>query len=144
MKPIRLLLTVSSALLLTSCLEVRTAGAQTIVSNGSIVPPNRFTPTRVASLSEYLISRLKATTDDQKSYIRELVKLVDQGKLERRTLIALERFARRRSPYFPLPYFERALRVEAAKRGVAVPTIKEIIARNGEATAQAIQDSRVR
>ncbi|MCO8122359.1 hypothetical protein NHH03_11485 [Stieleria sp. TO1_6] len=96
------------------------------------------------SLAEYLVNRLRATSTDQRSYVAEIVKLVEEGKLERRLLIALERYARRKSPYFPLPVFERALRVEAAKRGVAVPMIKEIVARNGETAARAVSDSRIR
>lgn len=113
--------------------------AQTTVSNRSAV-----VATKGPSLEDYLISRLRATTTDQKSYVREIVKLVDQGRLEKRTVIAMERYARRKSPFFPLPAYERALRVEAAKRGVAVPTLKEIVARNGASAAQAVRDSRFR
>ena len=125
---------------LTVCVSgVRHAEAQTPITNGAAVVPSK-----APSLSDYLISRLRATTDDQRSYVREVVQLVEQGKLERRLVLALERYARRKSPYFPLPVYERALRVEAAKRGVTVPLIQEIVARNGATAAQAVRDSRIR
>lgn len=115
------------------------ASAQIGLGNGvTVVAPQG------ASLSDFLISRLRATTTDQRDYVREIVKLVEQNKLEKRIVLALERYARRKSPYFPLPVYERALRVEAAKRGVAVPTIQEIVARNGASAAQAVRDSRFR
>ena len=76
--------------------------------------------------------------------MREVVKLVDEKKLERRLVLALERYARRKNPNFALPVFERALRVEAGKRGVPVPMIIEIVARNGANTARSIRESRFR
>ncbi|QEG00911.1 hypothetical protein Mal15_49870 [Stieleria maiorica] len=115
------------------------AAAQTGITNSTVV-----VPTQGAALDDYLISRLRATTDDQRQYIREIVKLVDQNKLEKRVVLALERYARRKSPYFPLPAYERAMRVEAAKRRVNVPTLKEIVARNGVSAARAVRDSRFR
>ena len=102
------------------------------------------TEVRRASLEEFLINRLRATNEDQKAYIREIVKRVTDKKLELKLVLAMERVARRRSPFFLLPYFERSLRVEAAKRGVAVPTIKQVIATRsplGQPTA-ARSDSR--
>ncbi len=130
---------IAPALLLATAGLAPHVAAQTSITNSAIV-----TPTQGAALDDYLISRLRATTEDQRYYVREIVKLVDQNKLEKRLVLALERYARRKSPYFPLPVFERALRVEAAKRGVAVPTLKEIVARNGASAARAIRDSRYR
>lgn len=106
--------------------------------------PSRVVISKDASLAEYLVNRLRATTDDQRDYVQQIVKLVEDGKLEKRLILALERYARRKSPYFPLPVYERALRYEAAKRGVTVPTIQEVIARNGVSAARAIRDSRLR
>ncbi|KAA5547147.1 hypothetical protein FYK55_01670 [Roseiconus nitratireducens] len=101
-------------------------------------------PSQQASLDEFLINRLRATTAGQQSYVREVVKLVDEKKLERRLVLAMERYARRKSPYFPLPVFERAMRYQGAKQGVTVPMIKEIVARDGETAARAVSDSRIR
>ncbi len=106
--------------------------------------PSGAVISKQASLSEYLVNRLRATTDDQQDYVQQVVKLVEDGKLEKRLVLALERYARRRSPYFPLPVFERAMRYEGARRGVAVPALQEVVARNGASTARAIRDSRFR
>lgn len=130
---------VLAALVLTSC------GLMPGVADAQIpAPPTTVVISKDASLSDFLINRLRATTDDQRDYVRKVVKLVEDGKLEKRLVLALERYARRKSPYFPLPIYERALRFEAGKRGVAVPTIEEIVARNGASAAQAIRDSRFR
>lgn len=139
MKPLHLSTVGSLTLLLLFSSGVRHASAEIPISNGGSVVPSK-----APSLSDYLISQLRATTADQRSYVREIVKLVEKGKLEKRLVLALERYARRKSPYFPLPVFERALRVEAGKRGVAVPMIQEIVARNGASAAQAVRDSRIR
>jgi hypothetical protein len=101
-------------------------------------------PRKTASLEEILVNRLRATSEDQRAYVREIVKLVDQGKLSRKLILALQRYAVGKNPYFALPIFERVVRVEAAKRRVAVPTIREIVARNGQSAARAISDSRRR
>lgn len=78
----------------------------------------------VATLDEQLINRLRATTDAQADYIRLVVKLVDEKKLESRLVIAVERYALRRNPRYPFPYFERALRYESAKRGVELVPLR--------------------
>lgn len=78
----------------------------------------------VATLEEQLINRLRATTDAQAEYIRLVVKLVDEEKLEARLVVAIEQYAIRRNPRFPFPYFERALRYESAKRGVILTPLR--------------------
>lgn len=78
----------------------------------------------VATLDEQLINRLRATTDAQQTYLRSIVKLVDQEKLDSRLVVAIERYAQRRNPRYPFPYFERALRYEAGKRGIALAPIR--------------------
>ena len=138
MKPLTLIIA-GPLVLLFLLTDSSTAGAQTGLTNGSAIARSQ-----APSLEDYLISNLRATTHGQRSYVREIVKLVDQNKLEKRIVLALERYARRKSPYFPLPVYERAMRVEGARRGIAVPTIQEIVARNGAATARAVQDTRIR
>jgi len=122
------------------------ASAEAQITAPQLVPGPQSPGSQVgqASLEEFLINRLRATTEGQQSYVREVVKLVDERKLERRIVLALERYARRKSPFFPLPVFERALRFQGARRGVDVPMIKEIVARDGASAARAISDSRVR
>ena len=102
------------------------------------------TPSKKASFSDYLIVKLKATTEEQKSYVRVVAKLTELKRLDKGLVLAMERYAGRKNPQFPLPVFERAMRFEAAKRGVPIPTIKEIVARNGASAAQAVRDSRIR
>ncbi|TWT56121.1 hypothetical protein [Allorhodopirellula solitaria] len=102
-----------------SFLLVDTASAQITVARsmaGSESP--------VATLEEQLINRLHATTTVQADYLRHVAKLVDQKKLEARLVIAIEKYALHRNPRYAFPYFERALRYEAAKRGVALPSMR--------------------
>lgn len=111
-----------------------------------LTPKRTFAGTeqRKATLEELLINRLRATNEDQKAYVRVILQRVTENKLDLKLVLAMERAARRRSPFFPLPFFERGIRIEAAKRGVAVPTIKEVIATRsplGQPTA-ARSDSR--
>ena len=80
---------------------------------------------RFATLDEQLTNRLRATADDQKAYIDFVVKQVRKKRLDLRLVVAVERYALRRNRHFPFPYFERALRYEAAKRGVALPTVRQ-------------------
>ena len=80
---------------------------------------------RFANLQEQLINRLRATTEDKQAYIRRLIKLVRAKKLEVKLIVAIERKAIEQRPRFPFPYFEKAVKVEAAKRRVNVPTVVE-------------------
>ncbi|MEM9367752.1 MAG: hypothetical protein AAGD07_17310 [Planctomycetota bacterium] len=77
-----------------------------------------------ARLEEQLINRLRATREEQKAYIRYVVNLVENDRLETRLVVAVERYALRRKPLYAFPFFERALRFEAAKIGVALPTVR--------------------
>lgn len=79
---------------------------------------------RTATLEEQLINELRATKDDQKAFIRYVVKKVNSRDLERRLVLAVERYAIRRNRFFPFPYFERAIRFEAAKRKVILPAVQ--------------------
>ncbi|MBB3209363.1 hypothetical protein FHS27_005203 [Rhodopirellula rubra] len=77
-----------------------------------------------ARLEERLINRLHATTETQAAYIRYVVKLVEEEKLETRLVVAIEQYAIRRNSRYAFPFFERALRYEAAKRGVALTSVR--------------------
>ena len=82
-------------------------------------------PDRFANLQEQLTNRLRATTEEKKAYIRRLVKLVREQKLDIKLVVGIERKALQRRPEFPFPYFEQAIKIEAAKRNVIVPTVAE-------------------
>ena len=101
-------------------------------------------PTKRATIEDYLINRLRATTEDQKAYVRTVVQLVDQKRLDLKLVLALQRRARMKMPHFPLPIFEQTIRFEGRKRGVVVPTLREIVARNGASAARAVTDTRSR
>lgn len=77
-----------------------------------------------ATLEEQLVNRLKATRDDQRAYVKHVVALTKSGKLDRKLVVAVERYALRRNSKYPFPFFERALKYEAAKRRVLLPTVR--------------------
>ena len=83
------------------------------------------TPPRVATLEEILVNKLRATRNDQKAYIKFLVRQVDNGKLEAKLVLAIGKKAIRRNRYYPFPYFERAMRFEANKREVFLPPVQQ-------------------
>lgn len=83
--------------------------------------------TRLASLEERLINRLRATTGQQQAFIRFAVLQVNNDRLETRLLLAIERFAINRNRHLPFNYFERALRFEASRRGVALPPVQQFV-----------------
>ena len=82
------------------------------------------TPDRTATLEEQLVNRLRATSDQQRAYIKFLVKQVNEEKLPASLVLAIQKKALQRNRYFPFPFFERAMQFEAAKRGVALPLVQ--------------------
>ena len=94
-------------------------------SHAQITPPREITEpgVRTATLEEQLTNRLRAVREEQREYIRLIVRQVERKKLEVRLVFAVERYAIRRNPQYPFPFFERAIRYEAAKRGVSLPTV---------------------
>ncbi len=82
---------------------------------------------RSASLEEQLVNRLRAFDEEKRSYLKMVVKKVGDGKLDRRLVYAVQRYAIRRNSEFPFPFFERALRFEAGKRGVSLPTVRQFV-----------------
>lgn len=90
---------------------------------------------QIASLEDQLINRLRATEEQQRGYIRRIAMLVRQGQLEPRLVVAVYRYSIRRYPAYPFPYFERAMRYEAGKRGVSLPPVQIIASTAGEARA---------
>ncbi|TWU02302.1 hypothetical protein [Stieleria varia] len=94
-----------------------------------IPPPVQSTQSQQdANLEEFLTKRLRAVNDDQRTYVRTVIALINDKKLDLKLVLSIERYAQRKSSLFPLPFFERALKVEAGKRGVSVPTIREMVA----------------
>ena len=108
------------AVLLSSVVFVATASAQITVPRTLSANPDRF-----ANLTEQLTNRLHATAQDQRNYIRFVVQQVQTGRLDAKLVVAVERYAMRRNRQLPFPYFERAIRFEANKRGIVLPTDKQ-------------------
>jgi hypothetical protein len=79
---------------------------------------------QIATLEQQLINRLKATTADRQTYIKLVVQKTDTGELDQARVLAFERYAIRRNPEFPFPFFERAMRFEADRTGVVLPPVR--------------------
>ncbi|EMI22423.1 secreted protein [Rhodopirellula maiorica SM1] len=104
-------------------------GIQTLVTESAtaqVTVPRMLSATtdRSATLEEQLTNRLRATSEEQRAYLRFVVLKVKEGKLDLRLVVAVERYALRRRPDFPFPFFERAMKVQAAKYGVVMPPVK--------------------
>jgi len=123
MKPARLklarYLASASALLLLGLFFWSESSAQVTAPRILTVPSGS-----IATLEDQLVYRLRATRDDQRAYIHYVVQRVNENELERSLVIAIERYSLRRNRGYPFPFFERALRYEAAKRGVELPSIR--------------------
>ena len=74
---------------------------------------------REASLKDQLEKGLRARRPEEFAFIGRVVALVDDGKLPVKLVRGTFGWARRKKPY-PFPYFERALKLRAAKIGVVV------------------------
>ncbi|WP_235033222.1 hypothetical protein [Rubripirellula obstinata] len=96
-------------------------------ASAQITPGRTLSASRdpLATLEEQLVNRLRATALDQRAYLKFVVKQVREGKLDIKLVVGIERYAIRRNPSLPFLYFERALRFEAGKRGVALPPVRQ-------------------
>ena len=94
-------------------------------ADAQITTPRVFSEsgTRTANLEEQLTNRLRAISPQQRDYVRFIVRQVQLNRLDLKLVVAVERYALRRNPQYPFPFFERAIRFEASKRGVALPTV---------------------
>lgn len=99
-----------------------------------ITQPRKLSATtdRSANLTEQLTNRLRAFDEEKRSYVAMVVKQVRDGKLDARLVLAVQRYAIRRNAEFPFPFFERALRYEAGKRGVNLPTVRQFASTKDE------------
>lgn len=91
-----------------------------------IAPSPSAGGTRVATFQEVLVTNLRAVRVEQQAFLRRLDRVVAEGKLDPALPMAIMRYSQRRNPAYPFPYFERAMRYEAAKRGVHLPAVAVI------------------
>ena len=96
--------------------------------------PLSATVDRTATLEEQLVNRLKATRVEQRAYIKYVVGLTKEGRLDTRLVVAIERYAIRRNGHYPFPFFERALKYESNKRGLLLPDVQHFSSSRHTAT----------
>ena len=77
-------------------------------------------PAKVADLKDRLEKGLRARLPADFQFIERVVDLVNQGQLPEKLVMGTFDYARRKSRRRPFPYFERALRLRAAKIGVTI------------------------
>ena len=83
-------------------------------------PPQSASATEVADLQTQLERKLRVYTPREKQFVADVVNLVQQDQLPLSLVTALMRWASPKRPY-PFAYFEKALRLQAAKIGVSIP-----------------------
>jgi hypothetical protein len=81
-------------------------------SNGSVG--------QVADLKDQLEKGLRARLPTDFAFIEKVINLVNHGKLPQKLVLGTFDYARKKSLKRPFPYFERALRLRAAKIGVTI------------------------
>ena len=80
----------------------------------------------IGQLEEQLINGLRATRVEQQAFLKKVVTLTSQKKLDQRLVTAIYGWSRRRQPLYPFPFFERGIRIEAQKRGIVLPPVATI------------------
>ena len=73
----------------------------------------------VADLQDQLENGLRARLPSEFAFIRRVVEMVRADQLPLDLVVGTFQWARRKKPY-PFPYFERALRTLAARRGIPI------------------------
>lgn len=74
---------------------------------------------RVPDLQTTLEMGLRARRPEEFAFIGRVVKMVEDGDLPLKLVKGTFNWARKKRPY-PYPYFERSLKLQAAKRGIVV------------------------
>jgi hypothetical protein len=82
-------------------------------------PPAAAIGAKSADLKQRLEAGLQARRPEEFSFIKRVVDLVDQGKLSTELVQGTFDWARDKRPY-PYPFFERAIKLRAARIGVVV------------------------
>jgi hypothetical protein len=76
---------------------------------------------RVTQLRDQLEKGLRARKQEEFDFIEKVLDLVENGKLPATLVRATMGYARRKAKRkYPFPYFERALRLRAARLGVTI------------------------
>jgi len=91
------------------------AVAATVLCSIAVAPQSHAA--NIADLQEQLEDGLLARRPAEFKFIARVVKLVEQNKLPRKLVVETFQYARKKRPY-PYVYFERALKIRAARIGV--------------------------
>jgi hypothetical protein len=75
---------------------------------------------QVVALKDQLRIGLRTDRPADLAFIAQVVAMVDHRQLPRDVVMSTFAWARKRPPH-PFPYFERGLRVRAAKLGITIP-----------------------
>ena len=73
------------------------------------------------TLKQALEKGLKARRPSEFAFIRLVVKKVEEGKLPVKMVESTFIWARAKQQLFPMPYFEKAMQIQAKKIGVDLP-----------------------
>jgi siroheme synthase (precorrin-2 oxidase/ferrochelatase) len=98
--------------------SVSTAGNGGVVNNNGRV--------NLAALEEMLTKGLKATREDEKLYIKDVVmKMVEDEKLPVSLVYASFTYARKRRPDYPFPYFQYSLKTLANRKHIELYSVSD-------------------
>ncbi len=70
------------------------------------------------ALNDLLVKGLKATREDERLYIAEVVRLVGEKKLPVSLVYASFQYARKRRPDYPFPYFRYSVKTLAKRKNI--------------------------
>jgi hypothetical protein len=89
------------------------------LAHGQTVHSGSEAGVEVANLREQLTFGLRARLPSEHAFIDLVVERVRMGKLPVEVVMGTFQWARRKRPY-PFPYFESALRLRAARKGISL------------------------
>ena len=84
-----------------------------------VTPATAAPPRKSANLKETLESGLRARRPEEFAFLQRVITMVDEGRLPVDLVRSTFDWARDKRPY-PYPYFERGLKIRAARLGITV------------------------
>lgn len=98
-----------------------------LVLGSTLMPPAPVTGGTVTTqagqvnlhaLNDMLVKGLKATREEEKLYIAQVVRLVGEKKLPVALVYASFQYARKRRPDYPFPYFRYSVKTLAKRKNI--------------------------
>jgi hypothetical protein len=78
----------------------------------------RMLELNMVQLEDQLVNGLRLTNREQRLFIRRVIHEVEQGRLPRSLVNVVFVWAKEKNAKYPFPYFQIAVRILAARRGV--------------------------